>query len=422
MSDVGFTIDRAASVLGSPYATRDPGSGAAPRPTAPLSEPSQPATRSSSSPAPGEVGPGLEVRDPEQFWRELTAVMPWIETVGIEPAWFQEASAESPSPDELLARIRQTPQFKKRFPGLYRQDGSMRMQEAEYVAREEDFRTLLRQYGYSMEDYQTPQQVAGFFEAEFDPNEFQSRLQTYRDLERSSDVKKAAFYVYAGLDVTTDDLYEAIVDPGAAQRLSSAYNEAVAAEPFDYDRWITRATEFGLKQASKQLTYLQEQGALSGSAVQHVLRLDTNFGKQIMDAIFTGGTGETSGGLPLEDLLASFEYAMIGAAASEAGLAMPTKERLAEIRQAGVERQQAIEGYTAFGAQAGVLDAASQRAGYGGLTQSEFEEGRFLGDASASRELSAAVGSEEAAGRDGGEFRFSEDRGRLVQRGFGSRV
>jgi hypothetical protein len=122
--------------------------------------------------------------------------------------------------------------------------------------------------------------------------------------------------------------------------------------------------------------------------------------------------------LPLRDLLAAIEYAMIGAAATESGLALPTRERLAEIRAAGVEANAAIQGYKQFGLNQGTISASVQRAGYDEFTQDEFERGQFLGNAELSRQLYQGLAAEEAAGRNAGEFRFAEDAGRLVQRGF----
>lgn len=356
----------------------------------------------------------------EDFYSTLRAQFPWLEQIGLDPKWFQEAAAESSGAAELLVKMRQTPQYKSRFPGLYRKDGSVRMTEAEYLGREQDYRTLLRQYGYNVDElYSTPASLMGFFDSDMDPNEFQTRLQTYEGIKQSSRAKKDAFYVYAGLDVSDDDLYAAVMDPAAAQNLTDRYNAAVAAGSMDYQTWITRATEVANVRVAETLTAMQAQGAVTGRAVQAVLRVDSAFARQIMDAIYTGGSGDVMGStLSLEDLVSSFEYAAIGAAASEAGLDLPTKERLAEIRQAGVERNQAIQGYTQFGRQQSQISASVQRVGYDAFTQDEFERGQFLGQADPARQLQQGLAAEEAAGQGSGEFRFGEDAGRLVQRGF----
>jgi hypothetical protein len=98
------------------------------------------------------------------------------------------------------------------------------------MAREEDFRTLLRQYGYDVNGrYGSAASLRGFFESGMDPNELQQRLSTYRTVQESSQAMKDAFYVYAGIRVTDDDLYRALVDPSARTSLKKQYSEKVAA-------------------------------------------------------------------------------------------------------------------------------------------------------------------------------------------------
>lgn len=362
-----------------------------------------------------------DARRSRDFIATLQAEFPWLDSIGLDPSWFQTTAAEASGPAEILVKLRATPQYKQRFPGMYRSDGSIRMNEAQYMAREQDYRTLLRQYGYNLEDYATPATLVGLFSSEQDPNEFQQRLQTYADVQRSSQAKKDAFYVYAGISLTDDDLYAATVDPASAQNLSNEYNRATAAGAFDYTTFITRATEVGNRRVADVLTSMSKQGQVTGAAVQAVLAVDPQFARSIMDVIYTGGSGNVLSSLSLEDLLASFEYAAIGAAASEAGLQMPSKERVAEIRQAGVERKQAADAYLAYGQRAGSISAAVQRAGYSEFTQDEFEQAQFLGNGALTRELNDGLAREEAAGKGSGEFRFGESNGRLQQGGFGVR-
>ena len=355
------------------------------------------------------------------FYAELRASFPWLDSIGLDPSWFQDAIATSSGSAEILTKMRATTQYKARFPGLTRSDGTLRMNEAQYLARETDYRTLLRQYGYDLQDYATPATLVGLFASEQDPNEFQQRLQTWSDVERSSQAKKDAFYVYAGIDLTTDDLYQATVDPAAAQNLSNEYNRATAAGTFNYETFITRATEVGNRRVADVLTSMSKTGQVTGAAVQAVINVDPGFARQIMDLIYTGGSGNVTSALGLEDLLSSFEYAAIGSAATEAGLTLPTRERVAEIRQAGVERRQAADAYLAYGQRQGEISASVQRAGYDEFTQSDFEEAQFLGSGVQTRELNAGLAREQAAGKGAGEFRFKEDNDRLQQGGLGRR-
>jgi hypothetical protein len=341
---------------------------------------------------------------------QLRFLFPWFDQIGLSPEWFQELAATSSTPEEVVLRLRQEPIYRRRFPGLWREDGSLRMSEAEYLQSEQNKRQLLRQYGFNEADYDTPAKLAGFFEAEVDDNELADRLDTYSRLRDGSQAVRDAFYVYAGLDISVDDLFEATVNKDFEAQLSGAYRERLAAG-FDYETFITRATErAGARVAelvSRQDNTLTIQNIPSDPAVS----------RQILDVLYsTGNTGGQT--LSLQELLASYEEAVIGAAAAGAGLGMPTKDRVAQIRAAGIERARATQAYLEFGRRAGSLSAAGQRTGLGAIDRTRFENAAFFGDASATRALETAAAAETAAGVTGGSFRFGENRsGELFQRG-----
>lgn len=348
---------------------------------------------------------------------DMLELNPWMKQLGFTPEFVQQLVADSASMDEAMQKVKQQPQYKARFPGLWRKDGSVRMTEAQYVATENAYRQLLRQFGYA-DQYQSPQSLQGFFDGELDPNELQDRLATYRNIQDSGAAVKDAFYVYAGLRVSDDDLYQAVVDPAAAQRLQDEYNSRVAASTFDYQSWITRATEVGLQRVAETLGQLQKTGALTGQAVQQVLKTDPNFARRIMDAIYTNA-GQPGQSLNLQDLVSSFEYAAIGAAARNAGFDLPTKERVAQIRAAGVDRARAQSAYLEF-AKAGQsrIDDAVRRATQGRFSQQDFEDATFLGDGQKAAALQNGLAREEAAGAQVGGFNQQLDgRGRIVQQG-----
>lgn len=354
---------------------------------------------------------------------DLKKSFPWLSELGLSAQWLQQTSATAASSAEIVQKIRQTPQYKQRFPGLTRQNGSLRMTEAQYIQQENSYRTLLRQYGFSTDQYRSPSSLIGFFEGEIAPNELQDRLQVYKQVKESGAAVKDAFFVYAGLDLSDDDLFEAVVDPAAEQNLRNVYNQRRAAQGLNYEKWIDRATQRGLQRVASTLNTLQRRGAVAGTAVQRILDVNPEFARQMMDAIYTGGKpgpGQ-AGTLDLQSLLDAFEFAAIGAAAQNAGLTMPTKERLAQFRAAGVDRQKQISAYAEFGLQRKALSAAVQRARGSTFTQREFESAKFLGNVAAQRELEAGLTYMAAAGSEQGSFRFNENRqGRIVQTGLTS--
>lgn len=353
----------------------------------------------------------------DAFIADLENRYPWLQQIGLTTSWFQEAAATASGPDEIVSKIRGTSQYKTRFPGLTRKDGSLRMNEAQYLQAETAYRGLLRQYGFDVDAYSTPSSLLGFFDAEMDANELDSRLKTFTEIKASGQNTKDAFYVYSGIQLSDEDLYSATVDPAARQNLVNEYNAQVAGQQFDYQTFITRATEVGEQRVASLLTDMSRTGAVTGAAVQAVLNTSPDFARQIMDALYTGGGMEGQATLSLNELLNTFEEAALGAAAANAGLDLPTKERIAELRTAGVQRAQARDAYLNYGQNKNVYGAAVQRAGLGGFNQADFESAAFLGDASQAQRLATGMAVEEAAGRDQGEFRFREEANRVVQTG-----
>jgi hypothetical protein len=352
---------------------------------------------------------------------DLRRDFPWLSDIGLSTSWLQDVVATAASASEIVQQIRSTPQYKQRFPAIVRGDGSRLMTEAEYISQENSYRQLLRQFGFNEGRFRTPATLVGFFQGEVAPAELQDRLTVWKQVREGGQRIKEAFYVYAGLEIDDDTLYEAIVDPAAEQNLTNAYNQAVASSTFDYTTWITRATQVGLSRVAAELGKLKERGAVTAEAVQRIQATAPEFARQIMDAIYTGGMtiprGGQAGSLDLQELLDSFEFAAIGAAAKNAGLELPTKERLAEIRAAGVDRAKAIQGYREFGKNSTAYAAAVQRARGTAFGQEQFEAGQFLGDAQASRDFEAGLAYMESAGKSQGSFRFGEEGNRFVQKG-----
>lgn len=373
-------------------------------------------TTDTSAPEPVAPTPAPPATADPALVDELRQAFPWLNEIGLSPEFFHQLVATSAGPSEIYQKLRQTTQYRQRFQGKDRADGSSRMTEAQYIATESNYRQVAAQYGEAAR-YMNREALIGLFENEIDPNEFRDRLEIHRKVREEGGALKDAFYVYAGMDLTDDDLFEAAVDPAAGQRLQDEYNAKVAASPLDYETWITRATTLGMTKVSKQLDDLRRTGALTGQAVQSFLRTDPAFARQMMDVLYHGGDPNSAETLNLQDLLATFEYAAIGAAARGAGLSIPDRQRVAELRSAGVTRAKAMEGYQQYGTRAGIYAGAAQRQG-GTFGQNEFEKAVFLGAADEAEKLNRALAAEAAAGADQGGFAFSQDpSGRFRQAG-----
>lgn len=350
----------------------------------------------------------------------VLAAFPWMAQLGLVEK-LHEWAIEGLNADALVGRVRQTEEYKFRFPGIRRGDGSLRMNEAQYLARAEEYRELLRQYGRPDYAYDNPADLAGFFEQDISPDELRERFQIWEAVRKGSDDIKDAFYVFAGMTLDDERLYQAVVDPGSASALVEEYNQRIAQGDLDYETWVTRATEAGLSRVARRLADLQERGVVTGDAVASVAQIDSAFAKQMMDVLYHGGQpGERF--LNLQELMNAFEYAMIGSAATQSGFKLPDKDRVVAIRQAGVDRAKALEAYSSFGVEQGRLRGAVQRANRATtFTQDDFERAVLLQQADAVQLLQQAQGAEEALRRRSGSFAFDMGRdGSLVQRGLQS--
>lgn len=341
--------------------------------------------------------------------------LPWVAQLGLEDTvlgWVRDGS----TPEGVVAQLRQTSQYKGRFVGINRADGTMRMNEAQYLNTEDAFRQVMHQYGRDTTNF-TPADYKTLFDAEIDPNEFKDRMQTYDDIERSSDDVKAAFYVYAGMKLTTDDLYKAAVMPDASRALQDEYNQRVTMQPIDYDTWITRATEAGLDRVSKTLSRLSDAGVVGAQAISQIQALDPQFARDLTDQLARGvGDDPTATSLlSLDALQHAFQYALLGSAATASGLRAPGAERLEALRQAGVTRAKALDAYGTIGSKRGLLEGMVSRSGFNPMDEQDFEKALLLNSGNEKDLLERAQGLETAYGQRTGFAAFRQSKAGALQ-------
>lgn len=352
---------------------------------------------------------------------DLYGAYPWLARLGIGTLLHQWV-VEGYQGDALVGLVRQTQQYQGLFPGIKRNDGTLRMNEASYLQTADQYRNVLRSFGAADYRYDSPFDLSVFFEADISPDELQQRYQIYDTVRRGGmDDVRDAFYIYAGKPMSDDDLYNYVVNPDARNSFDDEYNQRVAAQPLDYHTWITRATERGLQKVVTQLTNLQREGVVTGTAINQIRNLDPDFARQMMDLLYHGGnTGPDGGYLGVNELMNAFQFALIGGAAAEQGLSVPSIERVNAIRQAGVDRAKALEQYSSFAQQKNLLAGAVQRAGGSQFGQSEFEQAVFLQSAPEQELLRRAQAQEEALGKRSGAASFSQAGARLTQSGLRS--
>ena len=353
-------------------------------------------------PAPTSPSGDLEF-DPTETVSILEANFPWLTQIGFSIQDLRDLAVEAAGNANLIvSQIRQSEQYRTRFPAIRRSDGSLRMNEGQYLQMETDFRRLLRQAGVPEENYSRPQDLVAIFESEQDTEEFAQRLDIYAQVRDAGDPIRDAFYVYAGIDLTVDDLFEAIVDENVGRNLQANYLERTRMG-LDYETFINRTTEVALD----RLSNLGVTDIPAGSAERIRTTLD----------VLYSNAGDDGAVLSLEELVSSFEASVLASEATSVGLELPDLERVKEFRAAGVQRAQAKEAYRFYSLQGRALSANAQRAGRGAIDQSRFEDATFLGDASASRALQTSLAYAESVGQAGGGFRFGMEGDDIVQAG-----
>ena len=349
---------------------------------------------------------------------DLKATYPYLDELGMFDLIVGEIRDDADA-NELMNTVYHSTQYQKMFPGMYDENGRRRFDnEREYMDRIEDYRTVLRQFGAYDAGEDTPVNYLGFITLGMQPGELQKRFEKYREVERAGQDVRDAYYVYAGMDVSTDDLYLAMVDPQFGQQLTSEYDRQVASSAFNYETFITRATERGLERVAEQLEIMQRRNLVTGSVVSNLLAVDPDFAREVMGSLFTGGAVGQHQALSLDELLVTFDYAMIGSAAREKGLEMPDKERIERLRQAGVDRAKALRGYSAFSEQRTALRAMADRARAGAdINQKLWEEAVFIGDAEAGAQIDRATSTEKALGQNRSGFQLGQAGRRVTQQG-----
>lgn len=384
-----------------------------PTPTAPPAASDQPPLTSN----PGQTA----------LWNNILEANPWLRTLGISAARLKELTATSSGSAELMNKLMEEDVVKRRTQAMRKSDGTRRFSTvAELFNWENQVRGVLRQAGINVDrEYASPQTLIGFAESDLSPDELRDRLAVWKGVKDTGQRAREIFYVYSGLNVSDDDLYEALVDRGKGQQLADTVNAAVGetlSGPNAWAEWIDRARQAGQARITKVFEEARQSGATYASTIQRVMNIDPAFANQIMDSLYSGGDPGGGDFLDLTALLDAYEFMAIGAAAEGAGLDLPTKERLAEIRAAGVQRSQAIDAYQQFGLNRDKLNAAVLRARGDTFTQTDFEQGQFFGDAEARKELEHAEAYMTSAGRSQGVFAFGRgERGQFVQTGFSAR-
>lgn len=344
---------------------------------------------------------------------EIQALYPWAAALGLTEM-IDDLVMDGATSELIVATIRASEQYRNMFPGMTAEDGTRRFAtERQYLDQVDQYRTVLQQAGMYDPETENPLDYVGFMDSGIDPNELRERVTVYRQIEAGSQELRDQFYIYAGMEVSNDDLFEAVINPEFGQALQDEFDQTVAMNQLDYETYISRATERGLANVSSLLQDMRDRGILTGEAVQRIRDVDTNFAREVMGAIANQGDST----LGYDALSYAFQYALLGSAATEQGLTAPSAEMVERLRAAGVDRSRAMTAYGAYANTQNLISGMVQRATGEEFGQEEFEEAVLLGEGESVDLLQRARGLEQAYARRSGGFSTGQEGSRFTQRG-----
>jgi hypothetical protein len=360
---------------------------------------------------------------------DVMAQFPWLQQVpGLADdilSWIEQGYTDG----ELVASIRLHQAYLQRFPAMKGDDGGFRFQnEAEYLAEERRLREVLIQYGAPGHNYDDPQDFAAMLAGGVRAGQLQARYDLYNSLSTSGQGVIDAFYIYAGMEIGVDDLYEMVVNPSRQNELIEEYEARSTINPPDMDTFITRLTETSMVRVVRLLDELAQAGVVDRSAVSQIQSADPAQAKTLVAALYGRQLAQGLENAQLmtdavdnaafdQNLLTdfidvptlqhSFQLALIGSAATRAGLDIPDAARLDDLISAGLDRSRAIQGFSTIANRSSEFQAFARRANLGDLSQEEIEDEVLLGTEG---RLAEALRREQALGARGGGVRFETDR------------
>ena len=72
----------------------------------------------------------------------IKAAFPWLDNLGLTD-WLRQQTDNNADMNTIMPLVRKTPQYQAAFAGIRRDDGTMRMNEAQFLDTQESYRQLL---------------------------------------------------------------------------------------------------------------------------------------------------------------------------------------------------------------------------------------------------------------------------------------
>ena len=117
--------------------------------------------------------------------------------------------------DQAIAQGRASDDYAKTFPGIKREDGSLRMTEIQYLEVKDAMKDSLRNYNLNPDIFEN--EIIDAIQGDVDIQEFQGRLQFgYEQLINNRDVVLEVYRAEYGMDLTEEALFAMFISPEIA--------------------------------------------------------------------------------------------------------------------------------------------------------------------------------------------------------------
>lgn len=155
---------------------------------------------------------------------------------GLAPAQFQRiidrAIRRRWTPEEFEARVYLSKPFRRKFPGIFRDDGSLRMSVDQYRQMSDAYKKIAGDFGVQVDDARIGRLIAG----QVSPDEWNERAQVYRAATSSEGQRKAFNEIRAAQGLPTldqVDWFDTLAGTGTAALTEQYEAAAIRASGLD---------------------------------------------------------------------------------------------------------------------------------------------------------------------------------------------
>lgn len=364
---------------------------------------------------------------------EAAAMYPWL--TGSLLSQYGDLWADTGSPGAALSKLRNTAEYGRIFQGIFREDGTMRMDENTYFATKVGYREALAEFGRNPALYES--KLNKLIVNEVSAQEFLGAVG-----------ESVARFVEPGASIDnglTDLFLDRFIDTGSTQvalaeiRESAIYGQVFAgnrredgslrmdeADYFAYKRgWMRTLSDFGLNPGeflARDRLRESVEGEISVQELNQRLQITQDGILDNVDAVRSFYAENYGIDLNAESILGMsidpdiqrdvlerrITAGQIGGEASIAGFRREIS-RAEELARMGLDQSRARQLYSQAGSQLGGLSATTQRFGLGATSIGDYEQGLVGQDSSQTDRWQNALQREASNFSSTSDVRRSQD-------------